>query len=129
MLSLNYANCLSDTIGLDHGLLDHELSSLQNRLNDAHHNLRQQNTSGKIGFIDLPHHAEEAKKIMSWAKKTKGQFDTLVVLGMGGSALGNTAIGDALHPAYWNMLDKKERKDLCACSFSITRTRAGLRIF
>jgi glucose-6-phosphate isomerase len=110
MLSLNYANCLSDTIGMDHGLLEHELSGLQNRLDDAHHNLRQLTTSGKIGFMDLPHHKEEAKKIISWARKIKGEFDTLVVLGMGGSALGNNAIQQALHTPYWNLLDKKERK-------------------
>jgi glucose-6-phosphate isomerase len=110
MLSLNYANCLSDSIGIEHGLLDHELSALQNRLNDAHHNLRQMGTSGKIGFMDLPYRKEEAKKIMSWARKTKDQFDTLVVLGIGGSALGNIAIQQALHSAYWNFLDKKERK-------------------
>jgi len=110
MLSLNYANCLSDTIGSEHGLLDHELVNLQSRLNDAHHQVRQQATSGKIGFMDLPHQKEEAKKIMSWAKKIKGQFDTLVVLGIGGSALGNTAIQQALRTPYWNMMDKKERK-------------------
>ena len=110
MLSLHYANCLSESIGMDHGLLDHELSALQNRLNDAHHNLRQQGTSGKIGFMDLPHHKEEAQKIMSWAKKIKGPFDTLVVIGIGGSALGSAAIQQALRAPYWNFLDKKERK-------------------
>jgi glucose-6-phosphate isomerase len=47
---------------------------------------------------------------MSLAKKTKGEFDTLVVLGLGGSALGASAIQQALHTPYWNLLDKKERK-------------------
>lgn len=110
MLSLNYANVLSDTIGMDHGLMDHELTSLQTRLNDAHHNVRQLATSGKVGFMDLPHQKEEARKIMAWAKKARGQFDTFVVLGIGGSALGNNAIQSALRPATWNLLDKKERK-------------------
>jgi glucose-6-phosphate isomerase len=110
MLSLNYANCLSDTLGSEHGLGDQDLAGLQNRLNDAHHSIRQQSTSGKIGFMDLPHAKEEAKKIMAWAKKAKDQFDTLVVLGIGGSALGNTAIQQALRNPYWNLQDKKERK-------------------
>jgi glucose-6-phosphate isomerase len=110
MLSLHYANCLSDTIGNDHGLAEHELLGLQNRLNDAHHNVRQLGTSGKIGFMDLPHQTEEAKRILAYAKKVRGQFDTLVVLGIGGSALGNTAVQQALKSPYWNLIDKKERK-------------------
>lgn len=110
MLSLNYANCLADAIGPEHGLQEQDLLSLQNRLNDAHHSIRQQSTSGKIGFMDLPHRKDDAKKMLGWAKKARGAFDTLVVLGIGGSALGNMAIQNALRPASWNFLSNKERK-------------------
>ena len=40
----------------------------------------------------------------------RGSFDTVVVLGIGGSALGNIAIQTALRPIYWNLEDKKLRK-------------------
>jgi len=110
MLTLNYLNVLSETIGSEHGLQESDLAAMQPRLNDAHHNVRQLGTSGKVGFMDLPHQKEEAKRILAWAKKTKGQFDTLVVLGIGGSALGNTAVQHALKTPYWNLLPNKDRK-------------------
>jgi len=110
MLSVNYANCLLDSIGIDHGLAEHELLGLETKLKDAHQSVLQQANSGRLGFVDLPNNTDEAKKIMSWARKAWGSFDTLVVLGIGGSALGNIAVQQALRPAYWNLGDKKVRK-------------------
>src|SRR5580765_2662396 len=106
MLSVNFTNCLADSIGIEHGLTEPELFGLETRLKDAHDNVMRQSNAGKLGFIDLPNNSEEAKKIMSWARKTRGAFDTLVVLGIGGSALGNIAVQQALRPAYWNLGDK-----------------------
>jgi glucose-6-phosphate isomerase len=110
MLSINFTNCLADAIGIEHGLTEHELFGLETRLKEAHESVARQANAGKLGFIDLPTHTEEAKKIMSWAKKLRGSFDTLVVLGIGGSALGNIAVQTALCSPYWNQGDKKARK-------------------
>jgi len=110
MLSVNFTNCFVDSIGLSHGLTEHEWLGLEPRLKDAHRNVMQQATAGKLGFVDLPNNTEEARKIMSWARRVRGSFDTLVVLGIGGSALGNIALQQALRPAYWNLGEKKARK-------------------
>ncbi len=83
---------------------------MEKRLKDAHESVTRQANSGKLGFADLPNNTDEAKKIMTWAKKTRGSFDTLVVLGIGGSALGNIAVQEALRSPYWNLIDKKARK-------------------
>src|SRR5579862_968613 len=107
MLSVNFTNCLVDSIGLEHGLSEPELFGMETRLRDAHENVMRQANAGKLGFVDLPNNTEEAKKIMTWAKKVRGSFDTIVVLGIGGSALGNISIQQALKPIYRNMLDKK----------------------
>src|SRR5690242_9709871 len=110
MLSVNFANCLADAIGIDHGLTAPELFGLEARLRDAAQSVQQQANAGKLGIVDLPNNTAEAKKIMSWAKKTKESFDTLVILGIGGSALGNIAVQQALRSPYWNLQDKKARK-------------------
>ena len=110
MLSVNFTNCLVGSIGVEHGLAEHDLFGLETRLKDAYGNVLRQANAGKLGFIDLPNHTDEAKKIMAWARKVRGSFDTLVVLGIGGSALGPTAVQQALRPAYWNLSDKKARK-------------------
>src|SRR5437899_2381179 len=110
ILSVNFTNCLVDSIGLSHGLTEPELFGMELRLKEAHESVMRQANAGKLGFVDLPDNSEEAKKIMSWARKTRASFDTLVVLGIGGSALGNIAVHNALRPTYWNMGDKKDRE-------------------
>jgi len=110
MLSLNYAHCLSDSIGIDHGLMEPEIFGLQSRLQEAHNAVQRMGTSGKLGFLDLPDQSAEARRIMTWARKTRNSFDTLVVLGIGGSALGNNAVQQALRSPYWNLKDRKDRK-------------------
>jgi len=109
MLSVNFTNCLTESIGLEHGLSENELLALEGRLSDAHQNVMRQAETGKLGFIDLPNQAPEAKKLMAWARRFRGSFDTLVVLGIGGSALGTIAAQQALRTPYWNLLDKKAR--------------------
>ena len=47
---------------------------------------------------------------MAFARKQRATFDTLVVLGIGGSALGNIAVQQALRPLTWNLMDKEARK-------------------
>ncbi len=110
MLSVNFTNCLVDSIGLDHGLTEPELFGMEKRLGDAQDSVMRQANAGKLGFVDLPSNSDEAKKIMAWAKKVHGSFDTLVVLGIGGSALGPMAVQQALKSPYWNLLDNKVRK-------------------
>src|SRR5262245_57639761 len=110
MLSIHFTNCLVDAVGLAHGLTEPELFGMETRLREAHQNVMRQANTGKLGFVDLPNNSEEARKILSWAKKARTSFDTLVVLGIGGSALGPIAVQQAVNPPYWNLHDKKARK-------------------
>ena len=110
MVTLNFTHCLSDAIGLDHGLMEPELFGLESRLQEAHRGVMTLGSTGKIGFMDLPNQLDEARRIMAWARKARSKFDTVVVLGIGGSALGNIAIQQALKPLTWNLMDDKARK-------------------
>src|SRR5882762_6451332 len=110
MLQIQTRNCFSNAIGMEHGLMEPEFFGLQSRLNEAHANLERLGTSGKLGFMDLPYQTSEARSILSFARKKRAVFDTLVVLGIGGSALGNNAIQQALRPIYWNLQDRDVRK-------------------
>ena len=110
MLSIDITHCLSDSIGMAHGLLEPEIFGLQNRLQEAQVDIERLGSSGKLGFLDLPYQSVEAKRIVTWARKKREAFDTLVVLGIGGSALGNIAVQQALRPLTWNLLDRKARK-------------------
>jgi glucose-6-phosphate isomerase len=110
MLKVDFGHCMSHAIGMEKGLMEPEYSGMQGRLQEAHSGVERQWQSGKLGFMDLPSRIDEAKEILAFARKQRQKFDTLVVLGIGGSALGNIAVQQALRPLYWNMMEKKDRK-------------------
>lgn len=62
------------------------------------------------GFVDLPDDMSVVRDIEAYAAKVRGKFDHVVVLGIGGSALGVRCLVDALKHPYWNMLSKQQRK-------------------
>ena len=64
---------------------------------------------GELGFLDLPENAELHAQSVDFAKQTRARFDDVIVLGIGGSALGPVALRTALRKPFWNMLDAGER--------------------
>lgn len=109
MIRLNYANCLKEFAGSG-GITLEELKGLQPKVSEAHKSIQEQKKAGRLGFMELPHKIELAQKIRLAAKKLSKRFDNFVVIGIGGSALGNIALQQALRHPYWNLLSKGERK-------------------
>lgn len=72
--------------------------------------LADQRRQGKLGFFDLPDQKHQARKIQALAQSWRGRFDNFVVVGIGGSALGNIALQTALRHPNWNLLSKDRRK-------------------
>jgi glucose-6-phosphate isomerase len=58
------------------------------------------------GFTELPRQKASVLAVKHLAEKLKGKFDDVVVLGIGGSALGITCLRDALKGPFWNMNKK-----------------------
>src|SRR3954469_6297186 len=65
--------------------------------------------SGAVGFVDLGGDKELLSQVERFAASNRGKFDDVVILGIGGSALGPIALRTALRPSGWNMLDEKAR--------------------
>jgi len=65
--------------------------------------------SGSVGFVDLAGDGELLRQVETFAAQARGKYDDVVILGIGGSALGPIALRTALRPSGWNMLDDKER--------------------
>lgn len=108
-IKLNYSNALSSVVG-EHGVTDAELNEISQKISAAHKEISKKKSAGKLGFMELPYKTGDAKKINAVAKKLKGKFENFVVVGIGGSALGNIALQCALNHPYWNLLEKKLRK-------------------
>ncbi len=60
--------------------------------------LRAQRAEGSVGFYDLPDERGPARAAMEYAESRRGHFENVVVLGIGGSALGTLALHAALSP-------------------------------
>lgn len=115
MLKLDYANLLSDRVG-PHGL-DPALIADGGPLADAvagdTAKLAKSRGTGWERWRELPFeplrsaHVSAIKKVVA---DCQGKFDTMVVLGIGGSALGNIALQSALNPHTHNLLDASQRK-------------------
>jgi glucose-6-phosphate isomerase len=64
---------------------------------------------GSVGFVDLPSDKALLDQVEKFSTAARGKYDDVVVLGIGGSALGPIALRTALRPSGWNMLDDKAR--------------------
>lgn len=109
LVKLNYSNCMKDIAG-DNGLSREELEALQPKITEGHGSIQKMKNAGKLGFMELPYKTDLAKQIKAAAKKLSPKFENFVVIGIGGSALGNIAVQQALRHPFWNLLDKKARK-------------------
>ena len=59
--------------------------------------------AGKLPYRDLPYQQGNCQKISRLAQKLQGKYENLVVLGIGGSALGNIAVQTALNSPTYNL--------------------------
>lgn len=64
---------------------------------------------GTVGFVDLPSDTTLLAQVERFSGTARGKYDDVVILGIGGSALGPIALRTALRPSGWNMLDDKAR--------------------
>ena len=65
--------------------------------------------AGTVGFIDVASDERLLGQATDFAARARGLHDDVVILGIGGSALGPIALRTALRPSGWNMLDDRAR--------------------
>jgi len=109
MLTLDYANCLAERVSPAHGLdPDHLTGPLADEARDLTARLEQTRGSGwerwrlLAGAAGTRSAHLEAVKRLADQHRRRG-WDNLVVLGIGGSALGNIALQSALNPVTHNL--------------------------
>ena len=109
MLKLDYTYMMDEVVGR-HGVSEHELEEAIPRVNEIHRQLQEKRENGDLPFYDLPFQPN-LDAIIDQADALAKRFDDIVVLGIGGSALGTIAIARALLPLHNNLLDRVERGD------------------
>ena len=108
-LTLDYTNMLVPSLGAGGLDPDRLLAELAERFSVAYSSVDSERTSGRMGFFELPYDEAALSKTREVAAETGQRFDNVVVLGIGGSALGATTIRDALLGPSWNGQSNEER--------------------
>ncbi|GAB6100188.1 glucose-6-phosphate isomerase [Halanaerocella petrolearia] len=116
-LKLDVNNMFADKVGQEHGYTTEDIAKMQDKAVEAHKAIKEGKAAGDLGFMELPEtHKEIAKEIKEFAEANRAKYDNFVVLGIGGSALGNIAVQTALNDPYYNLKD--EARDNCPRLFT-----------
>jgi len=110
-LTLDYANCLTDRVGA-HGINARDLEHAGQRLAELTGRLKETGGTGWERWRTLPFdpvRSAHVRAVNSLAEKLRPVTDNLLVLGIGGSALGNIALHSALNPVTYNLLRRDRR--------------------
>jgi len=107
-IKLYYKNVTADVIGTEHGIASEQLKALAEKTSPLIQKLNEERKAGRTPYRDLPFNKEIAQQVKELAAELKQRCENLVVLGIGGSALGNIALQTALNP-YMHNLDDTQR--------------------
>ncbi len=109
-LRLDLSRARSAAVGAAHGITPKDLRTLAPDLAKAHAGLLADRRAAKYGFFDLHNDHAMLREVQALAKECAAEgHENLVVLGIGGSALGLTTLVTALKPPYYNLLDAAQR--------------------
>src|SRR5687768_13569935 len=90
------------------GLRPEELLGLEERASAAVRSLLAQRQT--LPFMDLPFHTAAAESAQSLGRELADEFENVVVLGIGGSALGPKALFTGLSHPLHNLRSASERR-------------------
>ena len=105
-LSIDISRCMT---GVEDGtsLTPKMLERLAPRLAGARRAVLGAAGTGMLDWMDLPRQRPDA--YLDFAAQNAGRYECLLVIGIGGSALGTTALATALLPFYYNELGSARR--------------------
>ncbi|HPF08225.1 MAG TPA: glucose-6-phosphate isomerase, partial [Candidatus Cloacimonadota bacterium] len=93
MLRFDYRNLLANNY-IPTAIENKRLDGFAGKCQEADQDIRRERQADILGFYTLPEY--DTKHIKSYVSQLDPEFDTMVVLGIGGSALGNKALYNAL---------------------------------
>ena len=108
-IKLYYKNVTAEVIGEETGISSVQLETLAEQTSPLIQKLNSERKAGQTPYRDLPYNQKIPQQVKTLAAELKGHCENLVVLGIGGSALGNIALQTALNPYMYN-LDEKQRR-------------------
>lgn len=94
------------------GLSEADFDKVLSRVEPALSEVASMRAAGRLSYLDLPTDDAARRESQQLAKSLAGEFENLVVLGIGGSSLGAKAVFAALSHPFHNMLPASDRKGM-----------------
>ena len=105
-VKIYYKNATSDVVGFEHGISQDELDQLIPQIAQITDDM----AADRKPYRELPYQTEMVDEVEEKVNILKEHIDNLVILGIGGSALGNIALQTALNSPLYNLEDSKNRR-------------------
>lgn len=112
MITLDYKNSDAMVIGSQHGLnIEQEFADYKDTISNiiVSLNQRKDKPGQWLQWMNLGYNEETIWYVKEFASQIRGRFDNILVLGIGGSALGGIAVTEALLKPFWNYLTPEQR--------------------
>lgn len=114
MIKFDFKNADTQVVGQENGLnLAQEFSEYKGRIAEiiADLNKRKDKRGQWLQWMNLGYNEETVWYVKEYASMVRGRFENILVLGIGGSALGGLAVTEALLKPYWNFLTPEQRNN------------------
>jgi glucose-6-phosphate isomerase len=110
VIAFDYDRLMKDKLDGTHGVSRARLGELKDRFEAIQAEVHRRRAAGEYGFYGLVEQAATVHEIKTFAEGLGQAHDHVLVLGIGGSALGAKALLNALRPPAWNELDDEGRE-------------------
>jgi glucose-6-phosphate isomerase len=109
VIKLVYGSMFRDVLDGEHGIVRERLTVLSGRFSAVQTEVRARRAAGEYGFYKLVEQGPTVRAISTFAEGLGQAHDHVLVLGIGGSALGTKALLNALRRPGWNEWDDEGR--------------------
>ena len=106
-IALDFTNMMAGALPDGLGITEAEWKGAAAPFAAAHAAVEAQRA--QLGFLTLPTNEALLDATLAVAENARGKYDDVLLLGIGGSALGPIALRTALRPLAWNTLDLAAR--------------------
>ncbi|MBW7989341.1 MAG: glucose-6-phosphate isomerase [Planctomycetes bacterium] len=104
-IKLHFKNVTAHAIDNEHGITEEQFRELAKKTSPLIKQLNKERLDGETPYRNLPYNTQISQQVKELVNELKGRCENLVILGIGGSALGNIALQTALNPYMYNLDD------------------------
>ncbi len=108
-IHFDYGTMLEEAIGDIGGLSRSDIEAIRYVFRSTRGDLSLKHASGKLPFFDLPFDQEMIEEVDAFAMTARSHYRNLILMGIGGSALGPIALHASLNHLQHNLLSEETR--------------------